>query len=130
MNVSPSDERARTQVSSSGRRWYEIDAKDWQPMRIGGRILPGYFWIPIADDENGAWSSYWMRIEAGARSPYHRHESTELVMVLEGIFSDDDGTHFLPGQTVIYAAGSRHSTSSEVGCTVLVVAQIGSSIVS
>ncbi len=40
---------------ASGRRGYAIDARDWQPMKIGGQTLPGYFWIPVADDENGAW---------------------------------------------------------------------------
>lgn len=115
---------------TNGRRWYAIDARDWRSMSIGGQVLPGYFWIPVADDEHGAWSSYWMRVEAGACSPEHQHDSTELVMVLEGVFTDDDGADFLPGQTVTYPAGSRHSTSSEVGCTVLVVAHTGSKIVS
>lgn len=115
---------------TNGRREYAIDARDWRPMKIGDRVIPGYFWIPVADDENGAWSSYWMRVEAGAFSPEHQHDSTELVMVLNGVFTDDDGADFLPGQTVTYPVGSRHSTSSTVGCTVLVVAQTGSSIVS
>jgi anti-sigma factor ChrR (cupin superfamily) len=115
---------------TNGRRWYAFEAQDWQPMKIGNRVLPGYFWIPVADDENGAWSSYWMRVSAGARSPEHQHDSTELVMVLEGIFTDDDGVDFLPVQTVTYPAGSRHSTSSKVGCTVLVVAHTGSKFVS
>lgn len=115
---------------TNSRRGYAIDARDWQPMKIGDQILAGYFWIPVADDEKGAWSSYWMRVEAGACSPDHQHDSTELVMVLDGVFTDDDGADFLPGETVTYPAGSRHSTSSTVGCTVLVVAQTGSSIVS
>ncbi|TFE36533.1 anti-sigma factor [Paraburkholderia dipogonis] len=113
-----------------GRRWYSIDERDWRPMKIGETVLPGFFWIAVADDENGAWSSYWMRLEAGARSIEHQHDSTELILVLDGVFSDEDGTDFLPGQTVSYPAGSRHSTYSETGCTVLVVAHIGSSMVS
>ena len=113
-----------------GRRWYSIDERDWQPMKIGETALPGFFWIPVADDENGAWSSYWMRLRPGARSLEHRHDSTELILIIEGVFTDDDGTDFLPGQAVSYPAGSRHSTSSKDGCTVLVVAHTGSTIVS
>lgn len=113
-----------------GRRSYSIDARDWRPMKIGDTVLPGFSWIPVAEDENGAWSSYWMRLDAGARSPEHQHDSTELILILEGVFTDDDGTDFLPGQTVSYPAGSRHSTSSARGCTVLVVAQAGASMVS
>ena len=114
----------------NGRHWYSIDERDWRPMKIGDTVLPGFFWIPVADDENGAWSSYWMRLQPGARSLEHQHDSTELILILEGVFTDDDATDFLPGQTVSYPAGSRHSTSSEAGCTVLVVAHTGSTIVS
>jgi anti-sigma factor ChrR (cupin superfamily) len=114
----------------NGRRCYSIDERDWQPMKIGATVLPGFLWIPVADDENGAWSSYWMRLQPGARSFEPQHDSTELILVLDGVFTDDDGTDFLPGQTVCYAAGSRHSTSSQAGCTVLVVAHTGSTIVS
>ncbi|CAB3793726.1 hypothetical protein LMG28614_03749 [Paraburkholderia ultramafica] len=112
------------------RRWYSIDERDWHPMKIGETLLPGFFWIPVAEDEGGAWSSYWMRLQPGARSFEHQHDSTELVMILDGVFTDDDKTDFLPGNTVCYAAGSRHSTSSAQGCTVLVVAHTGSTIVS
>ncbi|WP_109477008.1 cupin domain-containing protein [Paraburkholderia sp. C35] len=112
------------------RRWYAIDERDWRPMFIGDTPLPGFSWIPVGEDDNGAWTSYWMRLQPGARSLEHRHDSTELIMILEGIFTDDDGADFLPGQTVCYAAGSRHSTSSAQGCTVLVVAHTGSTVVS
>ena len=113
-----------------GRRLYSIDERDWRPMKIGETVLHGFFWIPVANDERGAWSSYWMRLQPGARSLEHQHDSTELILILEGVFTDDDGTDFLPGQTVSYPAGSRHSTSSKEGCTVLVVAHTGSTIVS
>jgi anti-sigma factor ChrR (cupin superfamily) len=111
------------------RRWYTIDAADWRPMMIGDTPLQGFSWIPLASDEAGAWHSYWMRLEAGARSLQHRHEGTELIMVLEGVFTDDDGADFLPGQTVAYPAGSCHSTYSARGCTVLVVEGRASSVV-
>ncbi|MBB3259739.1 anti-sigma factor ChrR (cupin superfamily) [Paraburkholderia bannensis] len=112
------------------RRWYSIDERDWQPMKIGDTTLAGFSWIPVAQDEGGAWSSYWMRLQPGTRSPQHRHDSTELIVILEGVFTDDDGADFLPGQTVCYAAGSCHSTSSTRGCTVLVVSHTGSTVVS
>ena len=67
------------------RRWYSIDERDWRPMKIGDTVLPGFSWIPVADDEGGAWSSYWMRLQPGARSFEHRHDSTELIMVLDGV---------------------------------------------
>lgn len=113
----------------NGRRWYSIDDGDWQPMKIGDAVLQGFSWIPVARDDSGAWTSYWMRLEAGARSFEHQHDSTELIVILDGVFTDDDGTDFHPGQTVCYPSGSRHSTWSEKGCTVLVVARTESSVV-
>jgi anti-sigma factor ChrR (cupin superfamily) len=113
----------------NGRRWYSIDERDWQPMKIGDTVLQGFYWIPVAQDESGAWTSYWMRLEPGARSFEHQHDSTEFIMILDGVFTDDDGTDFHPGDTVSYPAGSRHRTSSKDGCTVLVVARTESSVV-
>jgi len=86
--------------AAPGRRWYAIAASDWQPMKIGDTVLHGFFSIPVADDERGRWTSYWMRVEPGARSPVHRHDTTELIMVLDGVFTDDDGSDYLPGHTV------------------------------
>ncbi|WP_240655828.1 cupin domain-containing protein [Paraburkholderia phosphatilytica] len=110
-----------------GRARYTIESDDWQPMMIGDTPLAGFSWIPVAE-EDGAWSSYWMRIDAGARSPSHRHESIELLMILEGIFTDDDGTDFVPGETVTYQAGTTHRSFSRDGCVVLVVTREASSI--
>lgn len=107
------------------RHGYSIDESDWQPLLIDETPIPGYSWIPLAKDEAGAWQSYWMKIDAGARGPLHRHGGTELVMVLDGVFVDGDGTEFLPGHVVTYAAGSRHSTHSTVGCVVLVIEKTG-----
>lgn len=113
----------------NGRCSYAIDERDWRPMTIGDTALPGFSWIPVAQDEDGAWTSYWMRLDAGARSFEHRHDSTELILILDGVLTDDDGTDFHAGYTVSYPAGSRHSTYSADGCTVLVVARTESSIV-
>jgi anti-sigma factor ChrR (cupin superfamily) len=111
------------------RRSYKINDDDWRPLQIGKSEIPGYFWIPLSDDEGGGWSSYWMRIEAGAHGPMHLHDTTELLFVSDGVLTDSDGVHFQAGHVLTYAAGSRHSTSSESGCTVLVVARTGSSLV-
>jgi anti-sigma factor ChrR (cupin superfamily) len=113
----------------AGRRHYKIRDQDWRPLQIGESDIPGYFWIPLSDDEEGAWSSYWMKIEPGARGPEHHHDATELIFVAEGVFTDSDGVNFLPGDVLTYPAGSSHSSSSTSGCTILVVARTGSRLV-
>ena len=113
----------------AGRRHYKIREEDWRPLQIGDRDIPGYFWIPLSDDEEGAWSSYWMRVEPGASGPEHRHNTTEFIYVAEGVFTDSDGVSFRPGDVLTYPAGSSHSSSSACGCVVLVVARTGSQLV-
>lgn len=125
--------KSRTTVEQSAavdaRRQYSIDYADWRAMKIGEREVSGYSWIPLTDDEDGTWSSYWMRIEPGASSPMHEHDATEMIMVWQGMLRDDDGTDFFPGDVVVYAAGSRHKTSSTTGCTVLVISHKGARVV-
>ncbi len=108
-------------VTVDDRQRYAIDARDWMPMKIGEAALPGFFWIPVSGDESGAWASYWMKLEPGARSVMHRHGATELLLILEGVFSDADGADYHAGEVVTYAAGSTHSSYSATGCIVLVV---------
>lgn len=112
----------------AARRSYKINDEDWRPLQIGEQDIPGYFWIPVSEDEGGGWSSYWMRIQPGACGPAHLHDTTELIFVADGVFTDSDGAHFQSGDVLTYAAGSSHSSSSESGCTVLVVARTASSL--
>lgn len=105
----------------NGRCSYTIDSVDWRPMSIDGTVLPGFSWIPLASDEGAVWSSYWMKMAPGARSMVHRHEATELLLIKEGFFSDADGASYAAGDVVTYAAGSTHSSFSDLGCIVLVV---------
>jgi len=107
---------------------YVIDDRDWAPMTIGDAVLPGFFCIPLAKDECGAWSSYWMRMDAGALSPQHLHLTTELLVIREGVFTDNDGADYGPGEAVVYHAGSRHTSSTREGCIALVVTRSSSRI--
>jgi anti-sigma factor ChrR (cupin superfamily) len=104
-----------------GRMVHAFDGRSWQPMLIDGKRHPGFWIIPIVDDETGAWSSYWMRLEAGARSLLHTHTSTELLLIMEGVYTDQDGIDILARQVVTYPAGTSHWSSSRDGCIALVV---------
>jgi len=110
-------------ASLAGRRCYKIRDADWRALEIHGTAVPGYTWIPLSDDEGGGWTSYWMRIDAGAQGPMHQHPTTELILVVDGVFTDSDGSHFQAGDALTYPAGSSHSSCSAQGCTVLVVAR-------
>lgn len=52
---------------------------------------------------------------------FHTHESTELLFIMDGVYTDQDGTDFTAGQIVTFAKGTAHWSHSRDGCTVLVV---------
>lgn len=104
-----------------GRLIHALDERDWLPMMIQGKRHPGFWVIPIIDDETGLWTSYWMRLDAGARSLLHTHTSTELLLIMDGVYTDQDGADITARQVVTYPAGTSHWSHSREGCTVLVV---------
>lgn len=108
-------------LTPPGRQISSSDGAEWRPMMIEGQRHPGFWIIPIVDDEIGAWTSYWMRLDAGARSLMHTHTSTELLLIMQGVYTDQDGTDITAGQVVTYPAGTSHWSHSREGCTVLVV---------
>lgn len=59
-----------------------------------------------------------LQYEKGARVPLHEHTGVEMILVLEGTQSDENGTYGR-GDFVINPVGSRHSVWSDGGCVVL-----------
>jgi anti-sigma factor ChrR (cupin superfamily) len=60
-----------------------------------------------------------LKYEPGGRVPRHLHTGPEMVLVLDGIQSDDNGD-YPAGTYVINDTGSKHSVWSEGGCVVLI----------
>jgi anti-sigma factor ChrR (cupin superfamily) len=60
-----------------------------------------------------------VRLEPGARIPFHVHEDIEQTYVLEGSFEDDEG-RCAAGNYVFRPPGSRHSPVAPNGATILV----------
>ncbi|WP_095590600.1 cupin domain-containing protein [Actibacterium ureilyticum] len=81
----------------------------FEPFRAGitiGRLLDGAPAIAV------------LRYAPGARVPLHEHPGAEMILVLEGSQSDENGT-YRRGDLVINPPGSRHSVWSDTGCVVL-----------
>lgn len=60
-----------------------------------------------------------VRYDAGSRFRAHTHPRGEEILVLEGVFSDEDGD-YPAGSYLRNPAGSQHSPFSVGGCTLLV----------
>jgi len=94
---------------------------DWRPTRV-----PGVSWLPLhLDAEHGpratrdapadagtppepSDATALIRMEPGCGYPPHRHRGVEEVLVLQGGYRDDRGTHTC-GSYVRYPEGSRHA---------------------
>lgn len=71
------------------------------------------------DGEEVARATSIVRYEPGSSFSAHTHGGGEEFLVLDGIFSDEKGD-YPAGTYVRNPVGSRHTPSSESGCTILV----------
>lgn len=50
-----------------------------------------------------------VRVEPGVLFPTHKHLGEERVLILQGAYTDDDGTVYRRGEVAVKEAGSSHS---------------------
>jgi anti-sigma factor ChrR (cupin superfamily) len=60
-----------------------------------------------------------VRYLPGAEFPLHTHEAGEEILVLEGVFSDENGD-YPKGTYIRNPSGSAHAPKSDTGCTLFV----------
>ena len=94
----------------------------YRPYNRCGTPVPGMSWIPLSGElNNGTFECFMLRMDAGARSKPHEHTGGEEFMVLDGELIDCDGQRFHSGDYVRFEPGSRHSSHTPNGCTLLVI---------
>lgn len=88
---------------------------DWRPSGTPG------FWVkPLVEDAAAGVRTWLMKSDPGAGSALHSHEEIEQIYVLEGSFSDADGTYG-PGDFILRAPGAPHLSTCEQGSLSLVI---------
>jgi anti-sigma factor ChrR (cupin superfamily) len=85
----------------------------WKLLREGVEILR------LAGGPDSGPSVALLRYRAGARVPAHRHHGFEVIYVVSGAQSDEEGT-YEAGTVVVNREGDEHSVWSDVGCVVLI----------
>jgi len=60
-----------------------------------------------------------LRYAPGSGVPHHRHAGLEMILVLDGVQSDERGD-YPAGSLILNPEGSAHSVWSDPGCTVLI----------
>ena len=86
-----------------------------------GKTLPGVEWLPLSGGAEVGKEVYLIRFDPGSRSLPHIHQGSEEFLVLDGELTDDDGMVFRRGDFVRFEPGSKHSSFSKEGCTLLVI---------
>ena len=94
----------------------------FRPYNRYGDPIAGMSWIPLSGElQNGEYECFMLRMEAGAQSRPHEHTGFEEFLVMEGELVDRDGSSYRAGDFVRFLPGSKHSSHTPEGCTLLVM---------
>jgi anti-sigma factor ChrR (cupin superfamily) len=101
---------------------FDLEAIAWKRTRHQGIAL--FFYAPATPTTDGV---VLIRMEPGCHYPAHKHVGIEDVLVLQGQFTDERGTH-RAGEFVRYEAGSVHKPEVPEGsgvCVLFAIAREG-----
>lgn len=107
-------------MPAQGRRIIRKAERQWGTYDLDGPVQDNFGLIPLSYKQDLGQGTYLMRMDPGAVTVAHDHDSFEDFMILEGELIDDDGTVIGPGDLVTYAPGSHHNSSTVTGCVILV----------
>jgi anti-sigma factor ChrR (cupin superfamily) len=93
--------------------YVDIPSIPWTKMRFAGIEAK-----VLMENKATGMSTVLMRWAPGARLPQHEHVAIEQTYVIEGSFSDHDGT-CTAGNYVWRKPGSRHDAWTDEGCLML-----------
>lgn len=94
----------------------DLSALAWEDALSGVRVTP----VAMTGADDGSRVQL-MRMEGGRTIPRHGHDGMELVVVLEGGFSDEHGS-YRTGDVAILRTGSEHAPRAQAeGCLCLAV---------
>lgn len=109
-------------LDTSLREIIDTDSSKFQPYNRYGDSVAGMHWIPLSGELlNGEFECFMLRMDPGAISKPHEHTGFEEFLVLDGVLVDCDGSEYKSGDFVRLLPGSKHSSHTPDGCTLLVM---------
>jgi quercetin dioxygenase-like cupin family protein len=104
------------------RQVISTKTNQFKPYDRYGDSVAGMSWIPLSGElRNGEFECFVLQMEAGSESKPHEHMGFEEFLILDGEMIDCDGTHYRSGDFVRLLPGSKHSSHTLNGCTLLVM---------
>ena len=92
----------------------------FEPFDNYGKSIKGMSWHKISYEKEKGQGSYILKMDPGAKSILHEHIGYEEFYMLDGELIDVDGKVFKKGDFISFEPGSKHSSSTEKGCLILV----------
>jgi anti-sigma factor ChrR (cupin superfamily) len=109
-------------LDASLRQIADTASENFRPYDRYGEPVAGMSWIPLSGDLlNGEYECFLLRMDAGARSNPHEHTGHEEFLMLDGELIDCDGQRFRAGDFVHFQPGTKHTSHTPDGCTLLVI---------
>ena len=109
-------------LDASLRQVIDTGDDQFKPYDRYGEPVAGMSWIPLSGElMNGSYECFLLRMQPGAKSKPHEHTGFEEFLVIDGELVDCDDQTFRTGDYVRFEPGSKHSSHSPEGCTLLVI---------
>ena len=106
---------AKLEPTTGGSIYVQPDAMEWKPTQFEGISIK----VLYEDAARGEMTCL-LRWAPGAKLPIHKHPEIEQTWVLEGSFSDHEGTA-RAGEFVWRRPSSVHETHSQTGAVILAI---------
>jgi len=103
-----------------GREIIKTNKKNYLPYNRYGKNILGLEWLPISGYDSEK-EIYLIHFKPKSRSSIHVHNGSEEFFVLDGELIDEDGELLEKGDFVRFEPGTKHSSYSKKGCTLLVI---------
>lgn len=108
-------------LDASLRNVIPTGEENFRPYDRYGVELPGMSWLPLSLNEEESLDLFLLRFEPGAQSYPHEHTEAEQFLMMDGTLTDCDGHVFRTGDFVRFESGSKHHSTSQDGCLILVI---------
>ena len=92
----------------------------FKPFDNYGKIFKGMDWHKITYNKMTGQGTYILKLKPNTITPYHKHTDYEEFYVLRGELIDKDNLKFKKGDFISFKPGTRHSSYTKKGCTLLV----------
>ena len=107
------------------RRIIETKYEYFTPYNRYGTVSSGLKWLSLSKDEKLEHEVFIVQFEPARSSSLHKHIGYEEFYVIDGELIDDDGKVFKKGDYIKFEIGTKHSSYSKTGCTLLVILYSG-----